>query len=98
MKLTIFLELENMPKPPHLNLKKQTIFSHIQQIYQFYGDFLGLRLARKHIFWCATNLDKKHAQRFWQSINRGTLKKKIQRYKLLTLYNCFLTTCQILKE
>ncbi|MBT3744934.1 MAG: tRNA dihydrouridine synthase DusB, partial [Candidatus Thioglobus sp.] len=55
-----------------LEEKKTTILKHIQQIYDFYGDFLGLRLARKHILWYATHLDKNHMQQFWQTVNKIT--------------------------
>jgi tRNA-dihydrouridine synthase B len=55
-----------------LEEKKATILRHIQQIYDFYGDFLGLRLARKHILWYATHLDKDYMQQFWQTVNKIT--------------------------
>ncbi len=84
MKLTIFSKLDNTPKTIPLELKKQAILSHIQQIYQFYGDFLGLRLTRRHIFWYATHLDRKHAQQFWQSVNRINNQK--QQFNLLENY------------
>ncbi len=79
-----FLKTGQYAKTIPLELKKQTILSHIQQIYQFYGDFLGLKLARKHIFWYATHLDKKHAQQFWQSINQINNQK--QQFNLLKNY------------
>lgn len=55
-----------------LEEKKTIILKHIQQIHAFYGDFLGLRLARKHILWYATHLDKNHMREFWQTINKIT--------------------------
>ncbi|WP_428087963.1 tRNA dihydrouridine synthase DusB [Candidatus Thioglobus sp.] len=57
-------------------LKKTIILQHIQQIHEFYGDFLGLRLARKHILWYATHLDEKHVQEFWKTINKITDRKR----------------------
>ncbi len=82
-----FLKTGQYAQTIPLEFKKQVILSHIQQIYQFYqfyGDFLGLRLARKHIFWYATHLDKKHVQQFWQSINRINNQK--QQFNLLENY------------
>ena len=79
-----FLKTGRHAKEIPLSSKKTTILKHIEQIYQFYGDFLGLRLARKHIFWYATHLDKKHMQPFWQSINKITDQK--QQFKKLEDY------------
>lgn len=76
-----FLKTGQHAQTVPLELKKQVILSHIQQ---FYGDFLGLRLARKHIFWYATHLDRKYAQQFWQSVNRINNQK--QQFNLLENY------------
>ena len=48
--------------------KKQLILTHIKAIYKFYGDLMGVRLARKHIFWYATALEKEPV--FWQEIQK----------------------------
>lgn len=64
--------------------KKTAILEHIQQIHEFYGDFLGLRLARKHILWYAMHLDKDHIQQFWQSINK--VNDREQQFKQLESY------------
>ena len=55
-----------------LDNKKITILRHISQIYDFYGEKMGTRLARKHIFWYATHLDEKSGQIFWKKVNRIT--------------------------
>jgi len=68
------------PKIP-LNEKKSTILSHIDDIYQFYGEKMGTMLSRKHIFWYATHLDEKSGRNFWQKVNKIT-DHNIQ-YKLL---------------
>jgi tRNA-dihydrouridine synthase B len=79
-----YLKTGNEADPISLKIKKITILQHIQKIHQFYGDFLGLRLARKHIFWYAIQLDKNHFQNFWQSINKITDSK--QQFKLFENY------------
>jgi tRNA-dihydrouridine synthase B len=60
---------ELAPKIP-LNLKKLTILSHISQIHKFYGENMGVRLARKHIFWYAMHLEKSSYLTFWKKINK----------------------------
>jgi tRNA-dihydrouridine synthase B len=67
-----YLNTGKIANPTALADKKTLILKHIEQIHQFYGDFLGLRLARKHIFWYATHLDANHVQTFWKSINKIT--------------------------
>ena len=57
------------PKIPH-NLKKLTILSHINQIHKFYGENMGVRLARKHIFWYAIHLYQSSYLTFWNKINK----------------------------
>lgn len=64
--------LKNGKNPPKIPLidKKRTILNHISQIHDFYGEKMGTRLARKHIFWYATQLDKKSGRTFWRKINQ----------------------------
>lgn len=71
-----YLKTGKIAKPIPLEVKKTTILHHIQQIHEFYGDFLGLRLARKHILWYATHLDANHVQKFWKSINKVTERRQ----------------------
>lgn len=53
----IFREIEHflkqgsyLAKPDNLEFT-ETILDHIAAIHQFYGDYLGVRIARKHIGW-----------------------------------------------
>ena len=66
--------LKNNKKAPTIPLedKKITILRHISQIHDFYGEKMGTRLARKHIFWYATHLDEKSGHFFWKKINQIT--------------------------
>lgn len=52
-----------------LETKKQTILEHISQIHQFYGEQLGVRIARKHIFWYLQHFIN-NAQTFWANISK----------------------------
>ncbi|CAC9603838.1 tRNA dihydrouridine synthase B [Bathymodiolus heckerae thiotrophic gill symbiont] len=79
-----YLKTGKISDPVPLEVKKTTILHHIQQIHSFYGDFLGLRLARKHILWYATHLDENHVQDFWKTINKITERK--QQFNILKDY------------
>ncbi len=79
-----YLKTGKYATQPDLHTKQQTILAHIEQIYQFYGDFLGLRIARKHIFWYLKHFNHAHSQQFWQTINQITHRK--QQFKLLSDY------------
>ncbi|MCD8523701.1 MAG: tRNA dihydrouridine synthase DusB [Saccharospirillaceae bacterium] len=36
---------------PQLQEVEQILLSHLEALYEFYGDFLGVRIARKHVSW-----------------------------------------------
>lgn len=41
---------EHLAKPT-IETVKQTLISHVGALHQFYGEYLGLRIARKHVGW-----------------------------------------------
>jgi tRNA-dihydrouridine synthase B len=41
---------ENLDQPTTANIG-ETLARHVESLYQFYGDYAGLRIARKHIAW-----------------------------------------------
>ncbi len=41
---------ELLPAPTLLQIKK-ILSSHLESLYQFYGEYLGVRIARKHVKW-----------------------------------------------
>jgi len=41
---------EELPAP-QLQEVEQILLSHLDALYEFYGDFLGVRIARKHVSW-----------------------------------------------
>ncbi|SFV53397.1 tRNA dihydrouridine synthase B [hydrothermal vent metagenome] len=62
-----------------LEEKITIIKSHIKEIYDFYGDIMGVRLARKHIFWYSITLFKDIDEdylSFWQKINKLSTQKE----------------------
>jgi len=41
---------EHLPEPT-LEEVRDTLMAHVQNLYEFYGEFTGVRVARKHISW-----------------------------------------------
>lgn len=52
-----FLKTGQRLAPPNLDEIKTLINQHIIQLHQFYGDIMGVRIARKHIAWYFSHLD-----------------------------------------
>ncbi|MCH9807356.1 MAG: tRNA dihydrouridine synthase DusB [Alphaproteobacteria bacterium] len=46
-----YLESGHDPGPPNLVEQSKIAIRHVEMMLEFYGDFLGLRNARKHIGW-----------------------------------------------
>ncbi|MEO1889715.1 MAG: tRNA dihydrouridine synthase DusB [Cycloclasticus sp.] len=59
----IFREIDHFLKtgrtlaPPRIEEIKAIITRHIIQLHEFYGDIMGVRIARKHIAWYFKHLD-----------------------------------------
>jgi tRNA-dihydrouridine synthase B len=45
------LETGQQPRPPALAEVRQVMLRHLENLYAFYGEYAGLRIARKHIGW-----------------------------------------------
>ncbi|NKN32873.1 tRNA dihydrouridine synthase DusB [Marichromatium bheemlicum] len=56
------------PTPPPRAWIRDLLREHLEQLYQFYGDHGGVRIARKHIAWYSRHLPG--AARFRDQINR----------------------------
>lgn len=39
---------------PSLDIVRQTLMQHVVALHQFYGDYMGVRIARKHLGWYFT--------------------------------------------
>lgn len=46
-----YLETDRILAPPSLAVIAKTVAEHLSALYCFYGDYLGLRIARKHVKW-----------------------------------------------
>ncbi|MCX4186429.1 tRNA dihydrouridine synthase DusB [Methylophaga sp. OBS4] len=54
--------------PPSVTEIQQVLIEHLENLYDFYGDFTGVRMARKHIAWYSKGLRKGNV--FRQQMNQ----------------------------
>ncbi|SMN12191.1 tRNA dihydrouridine synthase B [uncultured Candidatus Thioglobus sp.] len=82
-----YLNTNTHLKPPPLQEKTKTALIHIQQVHQFYGEGLGVRIARKHILWYLQNFTT-NAPTLWQQINKiNTCEQQYQTLKTVLEQN-----------
>lgn len=58
-----YLTTGNHANPPSLQQLKNIVLEHLQALYQFYGEYSGCRIARKHIAWYTTGIPNSNAFR-----------------------------------
>jgi tRNA-dihydrouridine synthase B len=46
-----YLQTGKTPAPPSMTEIQNVLINHLQNLYDFYGDYMGVRIARKHIGW-----------------------------------------------
>ena len=46
-----YLETGKLLPPPDVSEVREVLLDHLQEIYDFYGEYTGVRTARKHIAW-----------------------------------------------
>ena len=51
-----FVNHGKMIEKPTLTAVYETLIRHLEKLYSFYGDYLGVKIARKHINWYFKNL------------------------------------------
>ena len=49
--IAAYLNTGVVPASPSTDQQVATLHRHVMQLHQFYGDFLGARIARKHVGW-----------------------------------------------
>ena len=54
--------------PPGVQERAEVLLDHLRALHAFYGETLGVRVARKHLSWHCKALP--HGKRFWRSVNR----------------------------
>lgn len=67
-----FLDKGTHREKPDCTEFSETIFKHLSAIHQFYGDYLGLRIARKHIGWYFKKTQNNQLITTLRDINRIT--------------------------
>ena len=63
-----YLQHQRLLNPPTYGEMKQVLLEHLQDHYDFYGEFIGVRSARKHIGWYFANTPD--AKQWLASINK----------------------------
>ena len=51
------------PAPPSAEQQFAILLRHVRQLHQFYGEFMGVRIARKHVGWYLSAVPDASAQR-----------------------------------
>jgi tRNA-dihydrouridine synthase B len=54
--------------PPSVEEISSTLLAHLENLYEFYGEFTGVRMARKHISWYSKGL--RYGGQFRSRVNR----------------------------
>jgi len=55
-----------LPEPPVLEVR-DILLGHLKNLYEFYGEYTGVRMARKHISWYSKG--QRHGAAFRQCVN-----------------------------
>lgn len=56
-----------LPEPPIQEIS-DLLSEHLERLYEFYGEYLGVRIARKHIGWYCKS--REGSELFWKRINK----------------------------
>lgn len=76
--------LNNLPEPPapDINQIKNTLLRHLQLLTEYYGDFGGLAISRKHIGWYVKGLyeAKRFREQYTKTNSSEAAKKLIEDY------------------
>ncbi|MFB6349817.1 tRNA dihydrouridine synthase DusB [Moraxella sp. ZJ142] len=58
-----FSQTGELPEPPTVAELRQIVLYHLDELYRFYGEYSGCRIARKHIAWYTGGLPNSNAFR-----------------------------------
>ncbi|MDO4894438.1 tRNA dihydrouridine synthase DusB [Moraxella sp.] len=58
-----FVRTGEVPPAPNLTELRQIVLAHLEELYRFYGEYSGCRIARKHIAWYTGGLPNSNAFR-----------------------------------
>ena len=54
--------------PPGMTERAEVLLAHLRALHSFYGEAIGVRVARKHLSWYCRAYPR--GERFWRSVNR----------------------------
>lgn len=63
-----FMDKSELLAEPEVTEIKQVLIEHLENLYDFYGDYTGVRMARKHIAWYSKGL--RNGNTFRQEMNQ----------------------------
>ena len=66
--ISFFLANGRPLTPPTLEEQRNVLINHLENLYDFYGEYSGVRIARKHIGWYCKR--RSHTGLFRQKINQ----------------------------
>lgn len=58
-----YLATGELLEPPSINILKEIVLTHLEELYRFYGEYSGCRIARKHIAWYTNGIANSNAFR-----------------------------------
>lgn len=72
-----FLKTGRIMSAPTTTEIRDILLGHLANLYEFYGEYTGVRMARKHISWYSKG--QKHGAAFRQAVNKAeTLEKQLE--------------------
>lgn len=77
-----YLSTGELMAPPDVSEVKTVLLGHLQELYQFYGEYSGCRIARKHIAWYTNGLYK--SNEFRQQMYKSETTE--QQYQIVGAY------------
>ena len=60
--------------PPGMRERGEVLLGHLRALHSFYGEAVGVRVARKHLSWYCRAYP--HGEQFWHSVNRVECAKR----------------------
>jgi tRNA-dihydrouridine synthase B len=67
--ISSYLKTGVRPRSPSADWITETLIAHLHELYHFYGYYAGVRIARKHVAWCASG--RRNDLQFRERFNRA---------------------------
>lgn len=62
-----YLNHQQLREPPSIAEIRDLLVTHLNELYNFYGEYTGVRVARKHIGWYVRTVDGGEGFRHWMN-------------------------------